>query len=72
MYLSKTPTWWPIQDSLWQYTISTPVDLILPQIILEVIYDLFFRALNISMYMYTNLLIFVMSETRIIMKMVSC
>ena len=27
--LSRTPRWRPKQDSLWQYTISTPVDLVL-------------------------------------------
>ena len=41
MSLSRTPTWRPKQDSLWQYTISTPVDLVLLQIILKVIYEYF-------------------------------
>ena len=49
---------------------STPVDLVLLQIILKVYLQVFFTALNISMC--TNLLIFVTSRTRIIMIMVSC
>ena len=67
--ISRTPTWWPKQESLWQCTISTPVDLVLLQITLKVIYEYFPQALNISMC--TNLLIFVTSKTRIIMTMVS-
>ena len=67
MSISRTPIWQPKQDSLWQYTFSTPVDLVLLQIILKVIYECFPQHyLNISMC--TNyLLLFVSRETRIIM-----
>ena len=33
--------WRPKQESLWQITISTPVDLVLLQITLKVIYEYF-------------------------------
>ena len=66
--LSRTPTWRPKQENLWQCTFSTPVDLVLLQDTKSNL-QLFSTALNISMC--TNLLIFVTSETRIIMVMVS-
>ena len=54
--LSRTPTWRPKQDSLWQYTISTPVDLVLLQIILKVrphffyfmVYGFFFNKVKVG------------------------
>ena len=63
--LSRTPTWRPKQDSLWQYTFSTPVYLVLLQIILKVIYEYFplelsnktlFSAETFREYVYNRVL----------------